>query len=112
MASFPPATGVPGDIFDHLLGPWIEPFTRNYYRLSPLLANAAIDVWSTEKVNEQREQVGHALLKCSKLTTTEANHSLMLGFASRSRSLLFVVSSSILAKNLPLEQPIAQSLFW
>jgi hypothetical protein len=112
IAELPPAAAVPGDTFDHLVGPWIEPVTANYYRLSPLLANAAGDVWSPDKVTESREQVGTALLRCGKLTNIEANHILLLGFLSRSRSLLFAISTSILARNLPLPAPIAQSLFW
>jgi hypothetical protein len=112
IAELPPAAAVPGEIFDHLLGPWIEPMTANYYRLSPLLANAAGEVWSPDKVTVSREQVGTALLRCGKLTNIEANQILMLGFLSRSRSLLFVVSSSLLARSVPLQKPIAQSLFW
>ncbi|HKP04569.1 MAG TPA: hypothetical protein VJU77_14555 [Chthoniobacterales bacterium] len=112
IAEMPPAAGIPGDIFDHLLGPWIEPVSPNYFRLSPLLANAATEVWSADKVNGYREQVGLALLQCGKLTTAEANQILMLGFVSRSRPLLFAMSSNILARNLPLQEPMAQSLFW
>ena len=112
IAELPPAAAAPGDVFDHLLGPWIEPVTANYYRLSPLLANAAGEAWSPDKVTESREQVGIALLRCGKLTNIEANQILMLGVLSRSRSLLFAISSSILARNLPLQEPIAQSLFW
>ena len=112
IAELPPAAAAPGEIFDRLLGPWIEPMTANYYRLSPLLANAAGEVWSPDKVTDSREQVGAALLRCGKLTNIEANQILILGFLSRSRSLLFVVSSSILARNVPLQKPIAQSLFW
>ena len=36
----------------------------------------------------------------------------MLGFLSRSRPLLFAITSSILARNLPLQEAFARSLSW
>jgi hypothetical protein len=112
IAELPPAATTPGDIFDHLVGPWIEPVSANYYRLSPLLANAAVDVWSADAIDDYRKQVGSALLRCGNLTTVEANQILLLGFAARSQTLTFAISSSILTRNLPLKVPIAQSLSW
>jgi hypothetical protein len=40
LAEVAPALAEPGDLFDLLVGPWIERVTEKEYRLSPLLLNA------------------------------------------------------------------------
>jgi hypothetical protein len=44
-----PALAVPGDAFDRLVGPWVEPVSETYFRLSPLLERAADAVWGQRK---------------------------------------------------------------
>ena len=62
----------PGDVFSQLVGPWIDQVSKNYYTISPLLKNAAKDVWSKSKVSALHAEVANAILKANNLTTIEA----------------------------------------
>ena len=106
------ALATPGDVFDRLVGRWIEPVSQTYYRLSPLLQRAADAVWSADKANQLREAVGEALLRCRKLTLIEANTILMLGFLTRSQHLVFVMTNAFLKQPLPLKRHVAESISW
>jgi hypothetical protein len=106
------ALATPGDVFDRLVGPWVEPVSQTYFRLSPLLERAADAVWSTEKATQLREAVGEALLRCGNLTLVEGSAILMLGFLTRSRHLVFVMSNAFLKQTLPLKRHIAEAIFW
>jgi hypothetical protein len=107
-----PALAVPGDAFDRLVGPWVEPVSETYFRLSPLLERAADAVWGTEKATQLREAVGEALLRCRNLTLVEASAIMMLGFLTRSRHLVFVMTNAFLKQPLPLKRHIAESISW
>lgn len=107
-----PTVNLAGDSFNRLVGPWIEPLGNKYFRLSPLLDNAAIAVWSADKVTKLRRAVGEAVLRCGNLTLAEANTILMQGFLSRSGHLLLVVANSLLRLTLPLARHVAESISW
>ena len=61
-----------GDIFSRLTGPWIDQVDETYYTISPLLTNAAKEVWSESKIKSLYAQIANAILKTKKLTTIEA----------------------------------------
>jgi hypothetical protein len=107
-----PALALPGDAFARLVGPWIEPVSETYFRLSPLLERAADAVWDTAKATQLREAVGEALLSCRNLTLVEANAILMLGFVTRSQHLVFVMTNAFLKQPLPLKKHIGESISW
>jgi hypothetical protein len=107
-----PALAAPGDVFDRLVGPWVEPVSQTYFRLSPLLERAADAVWTPEKATQLRKAVGEALLRCRNLTLVEASAILMLGLLTHSRHLVFVMTNAFLKQTLPLKRHIAESIFW
>ncbi len=61
-----------GDIFSQLVGPWIDQVNETYYTISPLLKDAAREVWSESKIKELDAQIANSILKTKNLTTTEA----------------------------------------
>ena len=61
-----------GDIFSQLVGPWIDQVNETYYTISPLLKDAAREVWSESKITELHTQIANSILKTKNLTTTEA----------------------------------------
>ena len=61
-----------GDIFSQLVGPWIDQVNETYYTVSPLLKNAAREVWSESKITDLHAQIANSILKTKNLTTTEA----------------------------------------
>ena len=62
----------PGDIFDQLVGPWIDRVDESYYTISPLLTNAAKQVWSENERDNLHAQIADAILKTENLTILEA----------------------------------------
>lgn len=49
IASLNPSVPRGGLVLDQLVGPGIEPYLRGQFRVSPLLEDAAADVFSTEE---------------------------------------------------------------
>ena len=62
----------PGEIFNQLVGPWVDPVDEIYYTISPLLTNAASQVWPEDRVNNLHAQIANAILKTKDLTMMEA----------------------------------------
>ena len=62
LASEPPPLARPGEAFDPLIGAWIEPMSASTYRVSPLLYDAAEEVYDAETVRTVRVQIAKTLL--------------------------------------------------
>ena len=72
VAEIPEPIFHPGDVFSQLVGPWIDPVSETYYTVSPLLTNAAKEVWSKTRIKDLHAYIANAILKTKHLTTTEA----------------------------------------
>ena len=72
IGEIPESIPHPGDVFSQLVGPWIDSVDETYYMISPLLTNAARQVWSENKINKLHTQIADAILKATNLTTIEA----------------------------------------
>ncbi len=72
IGEIPNPISYPGDVFSQLVGPWIDQVSENYYTISPLLTNAAKEVWSDDKIKGLHAYIANAILETKKLTTTEA----------------------------------------
>ena len=71
-AETPEPISHPGDVFSQLVGPWIDPVDETYYTVSPLLTNAAKEVWPESRIKDLHAYIANAILKTKKLTPTEA----------------------------------------
>ena len=72
VAEIPEPIFHPGDVFSQLVGPWIDQVSETYYAVSPLLTNAAKEVWSENRIKDLHAYIANAILKTKNLTTTEA----------------------------------------
>ncbi len=73
IGEIPEPISHPGDIFDQLVGPWIDRVDESYYTISPLLRNAAQEVWPEGKIKQLHAQVANAILNATdNATSTEA----------------------------------------
>ena len=72
IGEIPESISHPGAVFSQLVGPWIDSVDETYYTISPLLNNAARQVWSESKINKLHAQIADAILKAKNLTTIEA----------------------------------------
>ena len=71
-AEMPEPISHPGDVFSQLVGPWIDRVDETYYAISPLLKDAAKQVWSENRIKDLHAYIANAILKTKKLTPIEA----------------------------------------
>ncbi len=112
IGEFPPAVSYPGDVFDWLVGPWIESIGGDYFRLSPLLKDAAKQVWPGEKIKLLNGIVAKAILRTGRLTTYEAFSIFIHAFAGRSSEALVPVIYGILNAPKEVWKSISKDLSW
>ena len=86
----------PGDIFDQLVGPWIDQVDETYYTISPLLANAAKEVCPESRINQLHAQVANAILKTKDLTTMEAQAILFHSTLGQNKTGLIAVIQALM----------------
>jgi len=112
VAQIEPKLRNPGDIFDRLTGPWIEQVSGSYFRISPLLDNAAVSAWSASKCNAERESIALAVAESGRLTGIEVNHVLFLAFMCRSRPLLSYVTKNLNCADMAIKEASFPHIFW
>ena len=73
IGEIPKPISHPGHTFGQLVGPWIDQVSETYYTISPLLTNAAKEIWTDEnKIKEFHAHIANAIRKTKNLTTIEA----------------------------------------
>lgn len=68
IISSPPPLPEPGDLFDPLLGPWIEPLHAGYFALSPLISGCAKQVFSAPEIRKLQADALQVLYECEPRT--------------------------------------------
>jgi tetratricopeptide (TPR) repeat protein len=71
MGSYAPPISNPGEAFELLIGPWVERLDENYYRLSPLLKDAAEEVFGPRQITELHGTAAEAFLVLPSITVIE-----------------------------------------
>lgn len=85
----------PGEAFEQLLGPWIEPIDGEYYRLSPLLSTLAEFSLPQSSLRNTHRDAATAILKSSRLTIIEASALLYHGYLGKDLRSLAIVAASL-----------------
>ena len=96
IGEIPESISYPGDIFSQLVGPWIDRVDETYYTISPLLTNAAEQVWPKSKINDLHAQIATAILKTRYLTTIEARSVFLHSMLGQNRIGLIAFIQSLL----------------
>ncbi len=109
--SQPPVTH-PGDVFDQLVGPWIELAGSDRYRLSPLLSGAATQVWSAQRVESLHATVGRALMSCPPISTVDVTTALLHAWKGRDYGVLVGIIYKIVFSKRDLWKALAHELGW
>ena len=102
----------PGDIFDQLAGPWIDPIGETYYRISPLLNKAAEQVWSKNKINGLHAQIANAILETEDLTTIEARAVLLHSMDGQNKEGLIAVIQALMTALGDDWEELGQEFSW
>lgn len=79
MGQHSPNLSLPGEIFDRLVGPWIEPLDSVYFRLSPLLEGNAKKVFGAEETKLLHRTAADSLIKPKTVSHVEFGGLLMHG---------------------------------
>ena len=96
IGEIPKPIPYPGDVFSQLVGPWIDRVSENYYTISPLLTDAAKEVWPESKINDLHAEVANAILKADNLTPIEARAVFLHSIRGRNRKGLISVIWSLI----------------
>ena len=103
----------PGDLFDRLLGPWIERAVGDRFELSPLLNNAGTEVWSRIKIEGIHSQLADAILKANNLSITDGSHALYHAFFGKNKQALTGLAISLTTQaSEEVRKALGKSAFW
>ena len=112
IGEIPESIAYPGDVFNQLVGPWIDQVSETYYTISPLLKNAANEVWSKSKINDLHAEVANAILKANNLTTTEARAVLTHSMVGQNEKGFLVVVQALMTAPKDNWKEIGQEFSW
>ena len=112
IAEIEPCIVHPGNCFDKLVGPWIEPASGNRYRLSSLLNQVAADNYSTDRITELRGKIGRAILRSGNLTQSEAHEILMQAVVIKDPALALPVLKTLYLAPEKQRKFWADALWW
>ena len=102
----------PGHIFDQLVGPWIDRVDEYYYTVSPLLRNAAQEVWPEGKTKRLHAQIADAILEASNPSMMEAVAAITHSITGRNkRGFISVIHALRFAREEDWKQ-ISQEFSW
>ena len=102
----------PGDIFSQLVGPWIDQINENYYTISPLLTDAAKQVWSKKVTNKLHAQIADAILETDNLTTIEARTVLTHSMLGNNKEGLITVIHALMTAPKEKWEMLSREFSW
>ena len=103
----------PGQVFDFLVGPWIEPVGDEYYRISPLLEGSGEAIFGPQDLKNLHKVVSDAFYYCKPVTYVELKGMLIHGLAGEAtEAVTAVISSLIQYADSTLWTKIRQDFDW
>ena len=112
IGEIPESIPYPGDVFTQLTGPWIDQVSENYYTISPLLQNAAKEVWSEITIKGLHAQIADAMLKANNLTTIEARAVLLHSMAGKNKEGFISIVHALMTAPEDSWEAICQGFSW
>jgi hypothetical protein len=112
MAEKAPSLQMPGELFDLLVGPWVERLGKGYYRMSPLLLGSAAEVWSSEEIKALYFTAAEAMTVKRKITSSEASNALLFAIFGGADSVVFSLTRSLLTQVTGVLPRMANEFLW
>jgi hypothetical protein len=106
-----PTIGTPGEALDVLIGPWIEMYTANELRVSPLVSDAGDKMLSAEEKIAVHRAICGNLSKRRPFPAERLPQLLISGLAARDKDALTIVTMAPFAASAEHWAPIAHELF-
>ncbi|MHB8144004.1 MAG: hypothetical protein ACYDGX_10235 [Thermoleophilia bacterium] len=107
-----PPLQYPGDAFDLSVGPWIEPIDADYFRLSPLLENAAEEVWPEKVLESLYASTAQDILSCGELTHIEASNVFFNAWRGKADDILVSVIGSLMNSKGNIWKSVIEAMSW
>ena len=103
----------PGEAFDALVGPWIEPVAHAYFRISPLLEGTAENVLAATDQLQLCRNAAEALLETEPVTSHEITNAALLSWRAQTKEPLKSVVGFLLGNvNTDLWPRIRTDFAW
>jgi hypothetical protein len=112
LGSHTPPVSLAGEVFDSLTGPWIEAVDNTRFRLSPLLANAAVEVFSPAEIKELNAIAARFYLTQQTIDVTDFNGLLLHGLLGEAADALSAAVMNILRVPQTHWPQVSQVLDW
>jgi len=107
-----PEINNPGESLDLLTGPWIEPVDKTHFRLSPLVKNAASEIFSPKEIKRLHRAAATSYLSEKRIDSTDINSILMHGLAGENPFPLMVLVPNILGIAQEHKLSVFDSISW
>lgn len=102
----------PGEYLDLLIGPWIEPLGKTHFLVSPLVKNAAAEVFSPKKVKRLHSAAAMFYLKEKIIDSSDISSILMHGLAGENPFPLMVLVPNVLGIAQEHKRSVYESISW
>jgi tetratricopeptide (TPR) repeat protein len=110
-AESPPLT-YPGNLFDSLVGPWIEPLHAGYFAVSPLINDCARGVLSPSDFQKLQNAAAEVLVRTEPRTTTEGAMAFALIWQTKDEGRLVALTHNWMGMEDRLFAALASELLW
>lgn len=112
VAGSPPPISLPGEVFDMLVGPWIEKEGADLYRISPLLMGAANSILSKNEISSVHAKIAHSILEGKELNQYDLASAFSHAFLAKENALLLEMTSQIIQEDAKNMGYLCDPLFW
>lgn len=107
LAELQPPIPAPGEQLDLLIGPWIEPYAQQEYRVSPLVANAGAETLGLSAQLSVNRAIAEAYTAGSVFDILKANEAFLHALRGKSRSALLKLAIGILTAKKSVRKDLA-----
>jgi hypothetical protein len=107
LAELQPAIPAPGEQFDLLVGPWIEPSPRRQYRVSPLIANAGEETLGPSSQLSVNRAIAEAYTAGSSFDIAKADATFLHALRGKSQSALMKLAIAIISAKQSVRKDLA-----
>lgn len=107
-----PPVSLSGEIFDTLVGPWIEKEGPDLYRISPLLTGAAQSVFSDRDVIDLHLNVANGILSQKTLNQDDLSAAFWHAYSAKDKALIFHLASVIIREGEQAMRYLREPMFW
>ena len=112
VGSVQPSVTSPGEVFDTLVGPWIEREQNYRYRISPLIYGAGAEVLSHDEAASIHEAVAIRLIKQKSMNQYEVGTALSHAFFAQSGYILLILAKNITTMSHEQIGLLEDAIFW